>query len=236
MIELLKRSPRPRLYMANPGNLGDALIREGTLHYFSEHGIYCEEVRKPPKKKIGTFIYGGGGAWCRNWNNSHYVNAAASKAEQVIVLPSTYAISSGLFRLPHVHFFARDKYESLKYCPEAQYHQDMAFHLFETMKPVQGDGIGYFMRTDKESSRSFRIPQGNIDISRWGQTYGNTKPFIEEINKVREVHTDRLHVAIVACMLEKKIFFYEGNYFKNKAVYLSRMKDFDVTFRERDRG
>lgn len=93
------------------------------------------------------------------------------------------------------------------------------------------------MRTDKESSRRFKIPQNNKDISLLGKTYNETESFISAINKHREIHTDRLHVAIVACMLGKKIYFYEGNYFKNKAIYLSCMKgSFDVTFREHDRG
>jgi exopolysaccharide biosynthesis predicted pyruvyltransferase EpsI len=223
--------------MANPGNLGDALIRQGTIRFFKDIGLVYEEITRPPKEATGTFIFGGGGAWCANWNHSHFVNASVPKAKQVIVLPSTYAVRSPLFNIPKIHFFARDNRDSLLYCPDATYHQDMAFHLAPALKPQEGDGVGHFMRTDKESARHFKIPKGNRDISVWGETYHNTSPFIEAINKVREVHTDRLHVAIVACMLGKRVVFYGGNYFKNKAIYLSRMKgQFDVTFREHDRG
>jgi len=235
MNELLKTSPTPRLYMANPGNLGDALIRRGTLKYFDAIGLDYTEVQRPPREKVGTFIYGGGGAWCKNWNNSRHVNAAASQARQVIVLPSTYAISSPLYELGNINFFCRDRFESLGYCPRAKYQKDMAFHLSDGLHPLRGVGVGYFMRTDKERSRKSTIPKKNYDISLLGKTYGHISLFINAINKVREVHTDRLHVAIVACMLQKKIYFYEGNYFKNKAVFRSCMKgEFDVTFREYD--
>jgi exopolysaccharide biosynthesis predicted pyruvyltransferase EpsI len=233
MREILESSPLPRLYMANPGNLGDAVIRQGTLKYFNEIDLTYEEVVRPPKGDIGTFIYGGGGAWCRNWNNGRYVNTALSRAKKVIVLPSTYAIHSPLFSESNIHFFARDSLDSLGFCPMATYHQDMAFHLSSVITPSKGNGVGCFMRTDKESARLFDIPRDNKDISLLGKTYSNTENFIEAIKKVRVVHTDRLHVAIVACMLGKKIFFYQGNYFKNKAVYLSTMKGkYDVTFRE----
>jgi len=237
MIELLKNSPTPRAYMANPGNLGDALIREGTLRFFSEIGLSYEEIRNPPDTRVGTFIFGGGGAWCQNWDHSYFVSAALQKAETIIVLPSTYAIQSQLFESPKIHFFCRDTNQSQSFCPRARFHQDMAFHLARSIHPRPGTGVGYFMRTDKERLGTFDIPKGNKDISALGQTFNSTKYFINAIGAVGVVHTDRLHVAIAACMLGKKIYFYAGNYFKNRAVYLSSMKDrFDVTFREHDRS
>ena len=237
MIELLKNSPQPRIYMANPGNLGDAIIREGTIRFFSDIGLSYEESRKPPVKKVGTFLFGGGGAWCSNWDHSSLVGAGALKAETVIVLPSTYALRSPLFESEKILFFCRDKQESQVFCPKATFHQDMAFHLARSLAPRTGTGIGHFMRTDKERLGAFAIPPGNKDISALGQTFHSTNYFIDAINAVGVVHTDRLHVAIVACMLQKKVHFYAGNYFKNKAVYLSSMKDrFDVTFREHNCG
>lgn len=237
MIELLKNSPTPRLYMANPGNLGDALIREGTLKFFSSIGLDYKEVRNPPEKHVGTFVFGGGGAWCKNWDHSYFVSAALQKAKTIIVLPSTYAINSQLFESPKTHFFCRDTKQSQSFCPRARFHQDMAFYLEPSIRPRAGKGVGYFMRTDKERLGNFNLPIGNKDISVLGQTFNSTKYFIDTIGAVSTVHTDRLHVAIAACLLGKKIYFYAGNYFKNRAVYLSSMKDrFDVTFRERYRS
>lgn len=237
MLDTLLASPTPRIYKANTGNLGDALIRQGTLRFFKDHQIAYVEAQDAPVKKVGTFIYGGGGAWCKNWDNSRHVQAALPNAEAVIVLPSTYAIRTPLYEVENINFFARDLQESLTYCPRATYHQDMAFYLSGRYPLQRGVGAGYFMRTDKESTRRWKVPAKNQDISLWGTTYDNTNCFVEAINAVRKVHTDRLHVAIVACMLQKKVILYEGNYFKNKAVYLSKMKGrFDVVFREHDSG
>ena len=45
------------------------------------------------------------------------------------------------------------------------------------------------------------------------------------------IHTDRLHVAILACLLHKRVHFYKGGYFKNEAVFRSSMRDyFDDVF------
>lgn len=237
LSQYLLESPTPRLYMANTGNLGDALIRQGTLRFFRNIGLDYTETRQPPTTKIGTFIYGGGGAWCKNWNHGYLVEKALRKAGYIIVLPSTYAIHSPLYDVKNIRFFRRDKYESRTYCPTAIFHRDMAFYLEHTLTPKLGVGIGHFMRTDKERSGHIPIPLSNRDISILGATFDDTAPFIDAINAVRRVHTDRLHVAIVACMLKKKVFLYAGNYFKNRAVYLSSMKDrFDVTFRKHDRG
>ena len=42
---------------------------------------------------------------------------------------------------------------------------------------------------------------------------------------------DRLHVAILACLLHKRVHFYNGGYFKNEAVFRSSMRDyFDDVF------
>jgi exopolysaccharide biosynthesis predicted pyruvyltransferase EpsI len=221
--------------MANPGNLGDALIRQGTLKLFEEIGLSFKEVCSTLTLDVGTFIYGGGGAWCQNWNHARFVDEASIYSHPTIVLPSTYAMMSNLYRRPWMKFFTRDNSLSYLFCPRARFHHDLAFMLEKSLMPKKGAGVGYFFRTDKESARH-EVPRGNVDISLWGETYDDTQPFIDAVNAVREVHTDRLHVAIVACMLEKRVNFYPGNYWKNEAAYNASMKGrYDVTFREHDR-
>jgi len=61
-------------YLANADNWGDALIRQGTLKFFQDFDINVTELKwsKPdwiwPVINGGLVLYGGGGAWCRNWN------------------------------------------------------------------------------------------------------------------------------------------------------------------------
>ena len=37
-----------------------------------------------------------------------------------------------------------------------------------------------------------------------------TSPFIKKIDEFDIIHTDRLHVAILACLLHKRVHFYKG--------------------------
>jgi len=43
--------------------------------------------------------------------------------------------------------------------------------------------------------------------------------YISPIASANVIHTDRLHVAITGAILNKKVFFYSGTYWKNKGVY-----------------
>jgi exopolysaccharide biosynthesis predicted pyruvyltransferase EpsI len=216
--------------MPNPGNVGDRLIHQGTRAFFHRINLEHTETTAPPSRPVGTFIYGGGGSWCHNWPKSpQRVEQGARHAHTTIVLPSTFELETTLYNDPTIHFFCRDRYNSQRTCPRATFAHDMAFHLKNVLQPQQGSGVGYFMRTDREK-RVGTLPPNNNDIS---ITTRQPRIFIRIINRCRVIHTDRLHVAIIACMLDKKVLFYPGNYFKNKAVYLSSLKDkYDVTFRE----
>ena len=102
----------------------------------------------------------------------------------------------------------------------------MAFYIGkQNFSKENGNGKGYFFRTDKESANKIKIPSGNNDISLSGNHHSDITLLFEEINRFSVIHTDRLHVAISACLLEKEVHLYCGAYFKNRAVYMSSMKD-----------
>lgn len=55
--------------------------------------------------------------------------------------------------------------------------------------------------------------------------------FLETVRCAKEVHTDRLHVLLLAAMLGKKVFAYQAIYDKLENVYNHSLKDWaDVTF------
>ena len=90
---------------------------------------------------------------------------------------------------------------------------------------------GYFFRTDRESFGKQNYIALNMDISLWGNEITPIAPFIKKIDEFDIIHTDRLHVAILACLLHKRVHFYKGGYFKNEAVFRSSMRDyFDDVF------
>lgn len=220
---------KPVYYFANPGNWGDALIRRGALKIFNDMGLKFTEIKTFRKKKWiipwlkgGTVIYGGGGAWCRHYDHSHYVKFFA-KRFKVIVLPSTFEKH---YSIPNTLFFRRDEYESKVNMPEAEFCHDMAFYIGDDfLDKTRGEGTAYFFRTDVESTGKIIIPPGNIDLSDKGRTYTPVEEFFEEINKHDIIYTDRLHIAIAGCLLNKKVHLYQANYFKIRAIYLSSMKD-----------
>jgi hypothetical protein len=85
-----------------------------------------------------------------------------------------------------------------------------------------------------KSSRKNAIPAGNSDPSGAGRQTSDIFPFIREVGRYAVVHTDRLHVAIAACLLGREVHLYPGSYFKNRAVFLSSIRGYyaDAHFHE----
>jgi len=215
-------------YVANRGNWGDALIRYGTLKFLREKGISFRELtlRKRewllPILKGGVVLYGGGGAWCKLFNQSPRHVGMLRRRFKVIVLPSTYELRSSI---PNVTFFCRDLFESKENSPDATFCHDMSFYIGPRSSP-KGSGRGYFFRTDEGSARKIDIPAENVDLSAKGHQYSSMEPFFAEIAKYSTVFTDRLHVAIASCLLGKEVHLYSGSYFKNRSVYLSSIEGY----------
>lgn len=211
-------------YVANPGNWGDALIRQGTLKFLRDHNINYSELTLSKKNwlipmfKGGTVLYGGGGGWCKHWNTSDSVRTI-SKRFKTIVLPSTYEVA---FDIKNTYFFRRDEFESRINMPKSIFCHDMAFYLGE-IPFTKGRGVGNFFRTDKESSNKFTIPESNLDISRVGNHFSEGITFFKEIGKYSVIHTDRLHVSIAASLMKKEVHLYPNSYFKNEAVFKSSL-------------
>lgn len=248
LLNVLKHCCRdsPVFYLANPGNWGDALIRQGTLKFFRDHGIeFVELPLKSHRERIkywfqrGTLIYGGGGGWCSLWDHSFEIlNARKQRFRNIVILPSTYEKT---YRLENATFFCRDRHESQQAMPEATFCHDMAFYL-GPQPSSPGEGDGHFFRTDPERSGACVVPADNHDISMDGTHWSDPAPFFQQISKHAVIHTDRLHVAIASCLLGKELHFYPGSYFKNRATFLSSMDgvfekvhfhDIDVKCQER---
>lgn len=238
LAETIKERSRNKniYYFASPGNWGDAVIRHGTLEFFKKYEISYKELTGIKKEWIlpyikgGVVLYGGSGGWCFNYSlGSRLVNRLRKRFE-VMVLPSTYEMS---FSIPNTTFFCRDHFESKSNMPEAVFCHDMAFALGRLSAP-QGKGIGYFFRTDVESSNKIKIPENNNDLSLKGWHLSDIQPFLDEIAKYEIIHTDRLHIGIVSSLLGREVHLYPGSYFKTRAIYNSSIKDYfdNVYFHE----
>jgi exopolysaccharide biosynthesis predicted pyruvyltransferase EpsI len=86
--------------------------------------------------------------------------------------------------------------------------------------------ILYAFRRDKERTRQ-TLPRWNIDISRIlkckhptpEQAACTTQMLLRFLNTYQEIETDRLHVAIAAALLGKRVKLYANSYYKCEAVY-----------------
>ena len=220
----------PLYYFPNSGNWGDGLIRYGTLKFFYDINLNYKELTKSNIDQLsllnrgGTVIYGGGGGWCKLWNHSVDYVTKLKQRFNVIVLPSTYEL---IYSIPNTIFFCRDMFESKQNMPSATFCHDMAFYIGKHfLRKGKGSGKGYFFRCDAESANRIKIPSCNNDISLKGNHLSEVSQFFDEINRFAVIYTDRLHVSIAACLLKKEVHLYPGSYFKNRAVYLSSMKDY----------
>ncbi|MEO8031199.1 MAG: hypothetical protein ABJC74_14015 [Gemmatimonadota bacterium] len=218
----------PVLYLADYGNWGDGLIRAGTRRFLADIGIEYTETqhvsrgeRWLPWRRKGTLLYGGSGAWCNFWSHGQQtIQKVGHLFEHVVVLPSTFEMK---LDLPKIDLFCRDRFESQANAPAAVFCHDMAFCLGPQDYPA-GTGTGWFLRTDKESANRLPIPASNVDLSLLGDHLSPAGPFFEAIAKYDVIHTDRLHVAIGACLVGRELHLYPGGYFKNRALFRSSME------------
>lgn len=233
---------RRMVFMQNDGNLGDALIRFGTIAFFEDLGIAFEEcdmgsrVGKLKALALGLangargdrlFVYSGSGAWSKTcdigWRN---VRRQSLVTRNLFVLPSTFQKFGLDGTIP---VFSRDRYESLACVPHAAFCHDMAFYL-TLIDPARvlpdrvapAEALGLMFRTDTEASPAnlARLP-GNHDISATGSHRSDVRAFLREIDRYECILTDRLHVAIAGIVLGKRVRLVENNYFKIRAIYRS---------------
>lgn len=213
------------------GNRGDKLIELGTIEYFSRYNIKVNWIEFGDTDKQGDLLFvSGGGAFCNNW--SHMVNAVKkrySNFKKIVLLPSSFDLSSKTVfdwasNLPdHVTVFCREEesYKQMKQVAKNVFLSiDMAFHFNFLSYKKNNEGTLVCFRRDSESSRN--IPFIKECDHREDLSSGDPEDFkylLKTIARYEYIHTDRLHVAIAATLLDKKVTLYSNSYFKNEAVF-----------------
>lgn len=236
LVNTLKRleTRKPFIYIPNNGNWGDSLIRAGTLQFLRVNRFkYKIFLRKQLKHAIrqgfdfssNVLLIGGGGSWCQNGSRAReFVSEVAAHFSLVVILPTTYELPS-LQEHKHIIYFSRDKFESMTSIPGSIFCHDMAFYLSEPFPAfsfkVSQNGPRDFFRLDREQHSQSQYGSGNQDISAKGNYLTPIPSFLRAVRAASYVSTDRLHVAIAACLLGIPCDLYPGNYFKNRAIYLS---------------
>ena len=104
-------------YMPNSGNIGDMLIASATLQWFDANGIKYKRTSENETPNI--FVYGGGGAWTRDY--IQWMGPLMDKmkqAKKVVILPSSFNDVPEFIKILDERFivFCREKksYDYLK--------------------------------------------------------------------------------------------------------------------------
>lgn len=231
---------RKIIFIPNPGNWGDGLIRYGTKAFFADYDIQHVEVNIAYSKGIVAlapflikpdkyfFIHGGGGAWCKAHNRAARTTGFITRVtKNIMVLPSTYEIAPSRSR---GIYYVRDKFESAVAMPGSPFCHDMAFYLAHRgipfRAPLRGPSANMF-RTDKESCNPISaLPADNIDMSTFGDHMSDCDKLLRNVAQYANINTDRLHLSIAGALVGSNVMLHVGNYFKIAAIYKSSMAEY----------
>lgn len=209
LAESLRReAERSRLaFLPNPGTWGAALTAEATRRFLTAQSIPFRELRSLTPNELTrglvrreTLLLGGGGAWSDRYPGGRLLAARAARwFRRIVVLPSSFGAP---VTMPAARLWARDRFGSLRHAPAARFCHDLGFAIgpLEARPPCAE--IGEFFRADRLSS----TPRGDVatDLSSRGDERSPLQPFFDAISRYEEVHTDRVHVAIVACLMGRR--------------------------------
>jgi hypothetical protein len=236
---------REIIFLQNDGNYGDSLIRYGTVRFFEDIGLRHREydMAKRTHKAVAfgagifhrlrqrcLFVYSGSGAWsdvCTVGLRNVHRQMVANR--NIFILPTTFQ-HFGL--PPDVPVFVRDRFESLKLVPHAKFCHDMAFYLAfvaperllsSRVPPKRALGLAF--RTDNEGrNHGLASLSCNVDISALGRHNSDPLALLRLIDQFSQIATDRLHIAIGALLLGKRVLLAEGSHFKMRAIFHSSIK------------
>lgn len=225
-------------FCPSPGNWGDALISLGTRQFLDAHHIPYRQVLRQvvleenPAIKNRVLLVGGGGGWCSVWSSTApFVAEASELYDHVIVLPSTFE-PDHVARVSDCHnvtLVSRDSTVPVGSGENFSCH-DMAFFIDqdEAFNPLidnpRFSRINAF-RHDKESGlHEYQRPNNNYDLSLLGNSFDRPHEMFVLLSRFANVSTDRLHIAIAACLMGINVKLYPSKLNKIPSVHLHSMR------------
>lgn len=218
-----------RLIVRMPGNIGDTLIWRGTCDLFERHRIDAERIDHRQAldgpHPDTTLVIPGSGALTRLWHEwlPELIERAAAQYRHVVVLASDYdpdvPVVARALALPNVWAIARQplSYAAIRPFGRAVLMPDPAlwcrrFHpsAATPVPATPGDDpegpLLLALRTDRGSCLADLPlrpdPQRNQDLSRVSP---DLDAFLDAVDAAGHVVTDRLHIAVSAVMLGKRL-------------------------------
>lgn len=196
-------------FICGHGNAGDAVITMATPGWIAD--LELEE---------DTTIFKGGGLG--HHANLYRLLESLPRDQRLIVAPTSLdETAAGIlagFHNAHVHCRGEVSLGiARRHGLSCELAHDLAFRIdYSPWRDLPAEGTLHCFRGDVESATNFR-PADNDDISlmeheAWTpeNCAGAAQRFISTIAGYRTIHTDRLHVGIVAGMLGRETHLYTG--------------------------
>ncbi|WP_223241419.1 polysaccharide pyruvyl transferase family protein [Flammeovirga sp. EKP202] len=234
LVDLFKLKGKKVYYIQNIGNAGDALINQSTFDYFELIGLDYEVINWYDARNLKEeiIIYGGGGSLVRYYSHCKRALEGIIHCNQMILLPCTVEGHEDFLRSAgsNLTIYCRERisYDYLKkinhkinvFMSEdmALRYESNAFTKANSKKVLKvfREGVEGISR---KPCNDISVTLNNADWWRSANCKSVVDSFFNYINEYQEVHTNRLHVAIAASLLDKEVTLYDGSYYKNRAVY-----------------
>lgn len=226
-----------------PGNYGDSLIWHGTKKLLLSFNISEHYVDISSLNYNKVLLIDGGGNLVDYYSDiKDFLIKKPSLYNEIVILPHTIFGEKQIEVLNNISskltVFCREKISAefirkkLIHSNVYLWHDCAFYNTFPST--ILGKGILNAFRSDDESAlRS--LPKLNIDISYDGYATKPLDNFINTLQKYKKINTDRLHVAIAATLLGKKVVLFPNSYYKNKAVFDYSLKKFpNISFIEQN--
>jgi exopolysaccharide biosynthesis predicted pyruvyltransferase EpsI len=229
----------PVALIPNPGNIGDALINL-SCHRYLRSRFRTVSIASPGKSPHAehVFVAGGGNLVQPLYSALADRLAALSGDHKLYLFPSTIVGNETLLRglRGRVRILCRERVTFAHVCAhlsatEVRLGHDAAFALSDRLKAAFAGAIdehpvaaARLFRLDKER----RLSEGG-DRDLMGEASGDWTDIATaeravlsaaaEILQYGRIHTDRLHCAIMAAILNRYVILRPNSYFKNQAVF-----------------
>lgn len=223
-----------------PGNYGDSLIWHGTKILLNDLNISENyiEIDSPKNNEI-LFIDGGGNFVDYYSDVRNFLTKKHDLYREIVILPHTIFGDKQIDVLNNlsgdITVFCREKV-SFNFVKKnflkgnvCLWHDCAFYNNFQ--KFPDGKGVLNAFRKDKESILD-SVPNANNDLSYNGYATKPLDELIKPLKQYEEINTDRLHIAVCATLLGKKVNLFQNSYYKNEAVFDYSLKNFpNISFK-----
>lgn len=252
LVESLRKAVSSgAMLVPSVGNVGDGLIQLGTFDLLASLDISLPTMVGLDRELLGTadaLVVGGGGGWVEGLYDTWVwaLTPFLEKGGQLVILPSSISGYQEFFARfgAQITLFARERetVEQMEDIAEMRGRVHLAHDLAFGIKPDRfalhslhpGDGVGFMMRTDKES-RQAEVRFGNLDLAlaRNGVQWTSPETCLAAVDRVAHLMTlystivsDRLHMSALAALTGRRVEMVGNSYHKNRGVYAHTLSRF----------